>query len=67
MFSTITKFNEELGNSVLNLNYSMYIIVFTYLIIPTDFMKLVNKLTIYLPKLPFEIKDYLLYYQVICG
>lgn len=42
MFSTITKFNEELGNSVLNLNYSMYIIVFTYLIIPTDFMKLVN-------------------------
>lgn len=66
MFSTITKFNKELEDSVLNLNYSMYIIVFTYLIIPNDFMKLVNKLTIYLPKLPFEIKDYLLYYQVIC-
>lgn len=66
MFSTITKFNKELEDAVLNLNYSMYIIVFTYLVIPTDFMKLVNKLAIYLPKIPFEIKDYLLYYQVIC-
>ena len=66
MFSTITKFNKELGDSVLNLNYLLYLIVFTYLIIPNYFTKLTNKFVIYLPKLPFEFNDYLLCYQVIC-
>ena len=55
MFSTITKFNKELGDSVLNLNYLLYLIVFTYLIIPNYFTKLTNKFVIYLPKLPFEL------------
>lgn len=66
MFSNLMLFNEKLERSLSNLNYSMFLIVFTYLVIPTDFMRLVHKLVPYFPKLPFCFNDYLLGYQVIC-
>lgn len=66
MLSTITKLNQKLNSSITNLYYFMILLFFTYLIIPTEFIEVFEKLSIYIPILPYTLYDYIQFYQIVC-
>lgn len=66
MLSIIDKLNERLDSSLTDLYYFMILLFSTYLIIPAELMIVLNKLSVYIPNLPYTFSDYIQFYQIIC-
>lgn len=58
---------QILGKSISNISYFLYLIIFTYLIIPSQLSSIISKLIPYLPETTSSLVDYIFYYQCLCA